>query len=102
MECPVRQCRGPDLRRDRPAPRPRLHKPCDGPTGAGIGFLCLLLGANFLDYSMLSKVLPATDKIMARSHGMLGIEIGVAIAVMAIVISIYLNIVSRGKYDKGL
>ena len=68
----------------------------------GIGFLCLLLGANFLDYSMLSKVLPATDKIMARSHGMLGIEIGVAIAVMAIVISIYLNIVSRGKYDKGL
>jgi multicomponent Na+:H+ antiporter subunit B len=69
---------------------------------AGIGFLCLLLGANFLDYSILSKVLPATDKIMARSHGMLGIEIGVAIAVMDIVISIYLNIVSRGKYDKGL
>jgi multicomponent Na+:H+ antiporter subunit B len=69
---------------------------------AGIGFLCLLLGSNFLDYSMLSKVLPATDRIMARSHGMLGIEIGVAIAVMAIVISIYLNIVSRGKYDKGL
>jgi multicomponent Na+:H+ antiporter subunit B len=68
----------------------------------GIGFLCLLLGANFLDYSILSKVLPATDKIMARSHGILGIEIGVAIAVMAVVISIYLNIVSRGKYDKGL
>ncbi len=69
---------------------------------AGIGFLCLLLGANFLDYSILSKVLPATDTVMARSHGMLGIEIGVAIAVMAIVISIYLNIVSLGKYDKGL
>jgi multicomponent Na+:H+ antiporter subunit B len=69
---------------------------------AGIGFLCLLLGANFLDYSILSKVLPATDRVMARSHGMLGIEIGVAIAVMAIIISIYLNIVSRGKYDKGL
>jgi multicomponent Na+:H+ antiporter subunit B len=69
---------------------------------AGIGFLCLLLGANFLDYSMLSKVLPATDKIMARSHGMLGIEIGVAVAVMAIVVSIYFNIVSGGKYDKGL
>jgi len=67
---------------------------------AGIGFLCLLLGANFLDYSILSKVLPATDKIMARSHGMLGIEIGVAVAVMAIVISIYINIVSHGKYDK--
>jgi multicomponent Na+:H+ antiporter subunit B len=69
---------------------------------AGIGFLCLLLGANFLDYSILSKVLPATDTIMARSHGMLGIEIGVAIAVMAIVISIYLNIVSHGKYDEDV
>jgi multicomponent Na+:H+ antiporter subunit B len=69
---------------------------------AGIGFLCLLLGANFLDYSILSKLLPATDKVMARSHGMLGIEIGVAIAVMAIVVSIYINIVSHGKYDKGL
>ena len=67
---------------------------------AGIGFLCLLLGANFLDYSILSKVLPATDRVMARSHGMLGIEIGVAIAVMAIVISIYLNIFSHGKYDR--
>jgi multicomponent Na+:H+ antiporter subunit B len=69
---------------------------------AGIGFLCLLMGANFLDYSTLSKILPATDRVMARSHGMLGVEIGVAIAVMAIVVSIYLNIVSQGKYDKGL
>ena len=69
---------------------------------AGIGFLCLLMGANFLDYSILSRILPATDRVMARSHGMLGIEIGVAIAVMAIVISIYINIVSHGKYDKGL
>lgn len=69
---------------------------------AGIGFLCLLLGANFLDYSVLSRILPATDEVMARSHGMLGVEIGVAIAVMAIVVSIYLNLVSHGKYDKGL
>ncbi|MBW2467500.1 MAG: DUF4040 domain-containing protein [Deltaproteobacteria bacterium] len=69
---------------------------------AGIGFACLLLGANFLDYSILSQILPATDKVMARSHGMLGIETGVAIAVMAIIVSIYLNIVSLGKYDKGL
>jgi len=69
---------------------------------AGIGFLCLIMGANFLDYSILSKILPATDRIMARSHGMLGIEIGVAIAVMAIVVTIYLNLASHGKLDKGL
>lgn len=69
---------------------------------AGIGFVCLLLGANFLDYSILHKILPATGPVMARSHGMLGIEIGVAIAVMAIVVTIYLNLSSHGKLDKGL
>ena len=69
---------------------------------ASIGFICLLMGANFLDYSVLSKILPATDPVMARSHGMLGIEIGVAIAVMAIVVTIYLNLASHGKLDKGL
>jgi len=69
---------------------------------AGIGVCCLLLGANFLDYSILSRILPATTPVEARSHGMLGIEIGVAIAVMAIMIAIYINIASDGKYDKGL
>ena len=69
---------------------------------AGIGFICLLLGANFLDYSILHKILPATGPVMARSHGMLGIEIGVAVAVMAIVITIYANLASHGKLDKGL
>lgn len=69
---------------------------------AGIGFLCLLLGANFLDYSALSRVLPATDTIMARYHGMLGVEIGVAVAVMAVCLSIYCNVASHGKLDKGL
>ena len=69
---------------------------------AGIGALCLGLGANFLDYSILHKILPATTPIMARSHGMLGIEIGVFIAVMAIMVAIYINISSHGRYDKGL
>ncbi|UCG77614.1 MAG: DUF4040 domain-containing protein [Nitrospirota bacterium] len=69
---------------------------------AGIGAVCILLGANFLDYSVLSRILPATDSVMARSHGILGVEIGVAIAVMAIMIAIYVNISSHGKYDKGL
>ncbi|MBU0755831.1 MAG: sodium:proton antiporter [Planctomycetes bacterium] len=69
---------------------------------AGIGAICLLLGANFLDYGGLSRVLPATDEIMARSHGMLGIEIGVAIAVMAIMMSIYVNLASEGRFKRGL
>jgi multicomponent Na+:H+ antiporter subunit B len=33
---------------------------------------------------------------------MLGVEIGVGVAVMAIVISIYTNITSHGKHDRGL
>jgi multicomponent Na+:H+ antiporter subunit B len=69
---------------------------------AGIGLLCLLLGANFLDYSILHLVLPATDAIAARSHAMLGIEIGVALTVMVIVMVIYNNIASNGTYEKGL
>jgi len=69
---------------------------------SGIGALCLLLGANFLDYSALGKVLPAAEQDMARSHGMLVIEIGVALAVMAIMVSIFANISSRGRMDKGL
>lgn len=68
----------------------------------GIGLLCLLLGANFLDYSILHRILPATDEIAARSHAMLGIEIGVALTVMVIIVIIYNNITSNGTYEKGL
>ena len=49
---------------------------------AGIGLLCLLLGENFLDYGVLPVVEP-------RGMGMLGIEIGVGITVMAALISIF-------------
>lgn len=69
---------------------------------SGIGALCVILGANFLDYGVLSRILPDTDSVRARSHGILGVEIGVAISVMAIMIVIYMNITSNGKYDKGL
>lgn len=75
------------------------------PTGvfiyAGIGTLCLILGANFLDYSGLSTIL-FSGPIMARSHGIFGVEIGVGITVMAVMISIYNNLASAGKQDEGL
>jgi len=67
----------------------------------GIGALCILLGANFLDHSSLSRIL-FTDTVMARSHGILGVEIGVGITVMAVMISIYNNLASAGKQDEGL
>jgi multicomponent Na+:H+ antiporter subunit B len=68
---------------------------------AGTGALCLLLGLNFLDYGALASVL-FVDPVTARSHGILIVEIGVGIAVMATMIWIYSNVSSTGKYDEGL
>ncbi len=65
---------------------------------AGIGLLCVILGGNFLDYSVLYKILPV-DPVKARYMGMLGVEIGVGIAVMSVMISIFLNIASAGEHE---
>ncbi len=68
---------------------------------AGIGVLCLFLGQNFLDYSALAGVL-GVDPVSARSHGILGVEIGVGVAVMAVMVTIYYLLSSVGKHDEGL
>lgn len=68
---------------------------------AGIGLLCLLLGGNFLDYGELTALLPVVAA-EARSLGVLGIETGVAITVMAVMFSIYADLSSKGQFHKGL
>ena len=68
---------------------------------SGIGTLCYLLGGNFLDYGRLSLLLPMEEKY-CRSLGILGVEIGVAITVMAVMFSIYSNLVSGGCHEEGL
>lgn len=68
---------------------------------AGTGLLCILMGSVFLDYSFLAPLL-GSDTIMARSHGMLAVEIGVGIAVMAVMVWLYYNISSEGKHTEGL
>ncbi len=68
---------------------------------AGIGALCMALGGNFLDYGKLLKILPL-DPHHIRAYGMLGVEIGVGITVMAVMVVIYVNIVSEGRHDEGL
>lgn len=67
---------------------------------AGIGLACLLLGANFLDYGILHKVLPV-DAVKARALATLGVEIGVGITVMAVMVSIFLNLLSGGRHEEG-
>ena len=68
---------------------------------AGTGALCLVLGGNFLDYHALAVVLHV-GTIMARSHGVFIVEVGVGITVMATMIWIYSNLASAGRYDEGL
>jgi multicomponent Na+:H+ antiporter subunit B len=58
---------------------------------AGIGVLCLILGGNYLDYGKLSKLLQVAPA-EARSLGILGVEIGVALAVMGIMCTIFFAI----------
>ena len=54
---------------------------------AGIGVLCVVLGANFLNYGILPVHEP-------RSMGMMGIEIGVGITVMAALVSIFYDLIT--------
>jgi multicomponent Na+:H+ antiporter subunit B len=68
---------------------------------SGTGFLCLLMGANFLDYKTLAPIFRSSE-VMARSHGIFCVEIGVAFAVMSVMIWLYYNLSSAGKHDEGL
>jgi multicomponent Na+:H+ antiporter subunit B len=68
---------------------------------AGFGLMCQLLGENFLDYQILHKVMPGTGPIMARYHSMLGVEVGVAFTVTAIMFAIYAHLSSRGTLRGG-
>ena len=61
----------------------------------GIGLLCLLLGGNYLDYGRLDLLFHLGDA-QAHSLGILGVEIGVGIAVMACMISIFTDIATAG------
>jgi len=68
---------------------------------AGTGILCMFFRSNFLDYSALAPLF-GTDPVTARSHGILVVEIGVGISVMAVMIVLYYTLSSAGKYDEGL
>ncbi|MCJ7615092.1 MAG: sodium:proton antiporter, partial [Desulfobacterales bacterium] len=62
---------------------------------AGIGLLCIILGGNYLDYGALDQILHV-GIAQARSLGILGVETGVGIAVMAVMLSIFLDIATGG------
>jgi multicomponent Na+:H+ antiporter subunit B len=65
---------------------------------AGTGYLAMLYSGNFLDYGALSNLLPG-DPVKARYYGMAMIELGVQITVMAVMVSIFLDLVTMGKHE---
>ncbi len=76
-----------------------------GSTGAliytGTAALCAVLGGYFLDYSALAKIIPM-NPIDWRSMGIFLVEVGVGLAVMNIMVSLFWDISSGGKMDEGL
>lgn len=66
----------------------------------GIGWTALLFGGNYLDYSAIP--FPGTTPVTARYIGMLGIELGVGIGVMAIMATLFLWLISFETEAKDL
>jgi len=68
---------------------------------AGVGVTCMVMGSNFLDYAALHTIL-GVSPVAARSLGILFVEVGVAMTVMATMVVIYNNVASAGRYEEGL
>ena len=58
---------------------------------AGVGFLPLFMGANYLDYSVFS-----TNPQAGQHTGILLVELGVGITVAAVMVTIFLAFAGRG------
>jgi len=69
---------------------------------AGVAFLPLAFGRNFVDYGALRGLLGTEGEEMARSHGIFGVELGVAFTVMAVMFAIFANLSTRGRLKGGL
>jgi multicomponent Na+:H+ antiporter subunit B len=68
---------------------------------AAVGLACVFMGGDYLEYGKLDSILPG-DQAMARSHGILLVEIGVGITVMFSMLAIHINLASNGRFDRGL
>jgi multicomponent Na+:H+ antiporter subunit B len=67
----------------------------------GTAVLCALVGGLFLDYSALDVIFPL-GPIEWRSMGIFLVEVGVGLAVMSIMLSLFWDLASGGSMDKGL
>lgn len=67
----------------------------------GVAALCAICGGLFLDYSALDVIIPL-GPIEWRSFGIFLVEVGVGLAVMSIMASLFWDLGSAGKMDEGL
>jgi multicomponent Na+:H+ antiporter subunit B len=64
---------------------------------AGLGFLSLFCGGNYLDYGVLPLPLPTAQ---VRAMGILGIEIGVVLGVAGVFVLIFDALTMAGEEDE--
>lgn len=64
----------------------------------GTGLLAIAFGGNFLDYSYLP--LPGIEGVMLRYWGILIIEFGIGMAVMAVLVSIFDDILKGEDFEE--
>ena len=67
----------------------------------GTGVLAALFGGLFLDYAALDVLIPL-GPIEWRSFGIFIVEVGVGLAVMSIMASLFWDLSSGGELDEGL
>lgn len=67
----------------------------------GIGVLCALLGGLFLDYAVLARLIPMASEEW-HSLGIFLVELGVGLAVMSIMASLFWDLASGGDLEEGL
>ena len=59
----------------------------------GVGFACILLGGNFLEYNVL-----ADNPITGQHIGIIVIELGVGLTVTGVMLSIFHAFAARGRF----
>lgn len=67
----------------------------------GIGALCAICGGLFLDYGALDVLIPI-GRVEWHSFGVFLVEVGVGLAVMSIMASLFWDLGSNGEMDEGL
>jgi len=67
----------------------------------GVAALAAVMGGLFLDYSALDVIIPL-GPIEWRSMGIFLVEVGVGLAVMNIMLSLFWDVSSGGDMDEGL